>query len=85
MLPGHGDEFRDMTIVDRLSDYMKIVWAHCVAAKAKGLTAEQANASLDLTRFDKYYPRFPGWTDEIVVRRRQGTITRVYQVLDSRK
>lgn len=84
ILPGHGDEFSDMAIVDRLSDYMKTVWAHCVAAKAKGLTAEQANASLDLTRFDKYYPRFPGWTDDIVVRRRQGTITRAYQVLDAK-
>lgn len=85
VLPGHGDEFRDMAVIDRFKDYMRTIWNGCVAAKARGLTAEQANASLDLSRFDKYYPRFPGWTDSMVVRRRQGTVNRVYQLLDEKK
>jgi N-acyl-D-amino-acid deacylase len=81
VLPGHGDEFRDMAVIDRLADYMRTVWAHTAAAKAKGLTAEQANATLDLSRFERHYPRFPGWTDEMVVRRRLGTVQRAYQLL----
>ena len=85
VLPGHGDEFRDMAVIARLSDYMRTVWTQCAAAKAKGLTPEQAAAALDLTRFDQYYPRFPGWTDEIVVRRRLGMVQRAYQLLDARK
>lgn len=85
VLPGHGDEFRDMGSVERLRDYMRAIWTQCADAKAKGLTPEQAAAALDLTRFDPYYPRFPGWTDEMVVRRRLGTVRRVYQLLDERR
>ncbi len=85
VLPGHGDEFRDMVVVERLRDYMRAIWTQCADAKAKGLTPEQAAAALDLTRFDPYYPRFPGWTDEMVVRRRLGTVRRVYQLLDERR
>ncbi len=85
VLPGHGDEIRDMAVVERLRDYMRAIWTQCADAKAKGLTPEQAAAALDLTRFDPYYPRFPGWTDEMVVRRRLGTVRRVYQLLDERR
>jgi len=85
VLPGHGDEFRDMATMDHLSDYMHTMWKQCEAAHGKGMTAEQAAASLDLTRFDQYFPRFPGWTDSMVVRRRLGAVQRVYQLLDARK
>ena len=85
VLPGHGDEFRDMAVIERLADYMHTVWKQTAAAKEKGMTAEQAAAGLDLAKFDAFYPRFPGWTDEMVVRRRLGTVTRVYQLLDARK
>jgi len=85
VLPGHGDEFRDMVLIDDLSDYMHTMWKQCEAARAKGLNAEQAAASLDLARFEQYYPRFPGWTDSMVVRRRLGSVQRVYQLLDARK
>jgi cyclase len=85
VLPGHGDEFRDVATIERLRDYMRAMWTQTAAAKAKGLTAEQAAAVLDLTRWDAYYPRFRGWTDSMVVRRRLGTVRRVYQLLDERK
>jgi glyoxylase-like metal-dependent hydrolase (beta-lactamase superfamily II) len=85
VLPGHGDEFRDMAVLEHLRDYMRSMWAQCVSAKAKGLTAAQAAAALDLTRFDQYYPKFPTWTDSMVIRRRLGTVQRVYQLLDARK
>lgn len=85
VLPGHGDEFRDLAVAERLRDYLRAIWTQCAEAKAKGLTPEQAAAALDLTRFDPYYPRFPGWTDEMVVRRRLGTVRRVYQLLDERR
>lgn len=85
VLPGHGDAFSDMAVAERLRDYMRAIWTQCVDARAKGMTAEQAAAALDLTRFDQYYPRAPGWTDEMVVRRRLGTVRRVYQLLDERR
>jgi cyclase len=84
VLPGHGDEFRDLAVAARLRDYLRAIWTQCAEARAKGLTPEQAAAALDLTRFDPYYPRFPGWTEEMVVRRRLGTVRRVYQLLDER-
>jgi glyoxylase-like metal-dependent hydrolase (beta-lactamase superfamily II) len=85
VLPGHGDGFSDMAVAERLRDYMRAIWTQCADAKAKGMTPEQAAAALDLTRFDQYYPRAPGWTDEMVVRRRLGTVRRVYQLLDERR
>jgi len=85
ILPGHGDEIRDMAVVGRLRDYLRTIWTQCAESRAKGLTPEQAAAALDLTRFDPYYPRFPGWTDEMVVRRRLGAVRRVYQLLDERR
>jgi glyoxylase-like metal-dependent hydrolase (beta-lactamase superfamily II) len=85
VLPGHGNEFRDMAVIDRLSGYMKAIWTQSAAAKAKGLTAEQAAAALDLSAFDAYYPRPPGWTDAMVVGRRVGAVRRVYETIDKRK
>lgn len=85
VLPGHGDEFREMAVTERLRDYLRAIWTQSADARAKGMSPEQAAAALDLTRFDRYYPRFPGWTDEMVVRRRLGTVRRVYQLLDERR
>jgi len=85
ILPGHGDEMRDVAAAERLRDYLRAIWTQSAAARAQGRTPEQAAAALDLTRFDPYYPRFPGWTDEMVVRRRLGTVRRVYQLLDERR
>lgn len=85
VLPGHGDEFKDPAVGARLSDYMHTTWAQVAAAKSKGMTPEQAAAALDLKKFDAFYPRFPGWTDEMVVRRRLGTVKRIFDLLDQRK
>lgn len=85
VLPGHGDQFSDLAILSRLSDYLHTMWAQTAAAKAKGMSPEQSAAALDLTRFDQFYPRFPGWTDEMVVRRRLSTVRRIYQLLDEAK
>lgn len=85
ILPGHGDAITDMAVAERLRDYLRDVWNQSAAFKRQGLTVEEAAARLDLARYDPFYPRFPGWTDEIVVRRRVGAVKRVYDLLDGAK
>jgi glyoxylase-like metal-dependent hydrolase (beta-lactamase superfamily II) len=82
ILPGHGDAITDMAIVHRLRDYLRDVWKQSAELKRQGLSYEEAAKRLDLTKYDRYYPRYPGWTDEIVVRRRAGAVKRVYDLLD---
>jgi len=83
VLPGHGGAFRDLAPLQRQRDYFRTAWTQLVAAKGRGLTAEQAAAALDLRAFDAYYPRPAGWTDAIAIRQRMRMVNRVYALLDS--
>jgi glyoxylase-like metal-dependent hydrolase (beta-lactamase superfamily II) len=85
ILPGHGDAITDMAVVDRLRDYLRDVWNQSAELKRQGLSYDEAAKRLDLAKYDAYYPRPPGWTDEIVVRRRAGAVKRVYELLDGAK
>lgn len=85
VLPGHGEALANPALGPTLSAYLKAIWTQSVAARAKGLSVEQAAAALELSAFDQYYPRPPGWTDAMVVNRRVGAVKRVYQLLDERK
>ena len=76
---------RDMAVLERLRDYFRAAWTQCAAAKARGLTAEQAAASLDLNQFDAFYPRPAAWTDDIVIRQRMRMVNRVYALLDEKQ
>ena len=84
VLPGHGDAITDLAVVERLRDYLRDVYAQTAALKKEGLSAEEVAKRLDLGRFDAFYPRPPGWTDEIVVRRRLGTVRRIFDQLDGK-
>ena len=85
VLPGHGDPITDMAVVDRLRNYLRDFWTQAVALKQQGLEFAEAAKRLDLTKYDAYYPRFPGWTDEMVARRRAGTVKRIYDLVDGAK
>ena len=85
ILPGHGDAITDMAVVDRLRDYLRDIWNQSAELKRQGLSFEEAAKRLDLTKYDRYYPRYPGWTDEMIVRRRAGAVKRVYDLLDPPK
>jgi len=84
ILPGHGEQFSDVAIIDHLSGYLRSLWTQSAASKAKGLTPEQAAAALDLHAYDAYYPMPPGWTDAMVANRRVGAVRRVYLELDAK-
>jgi glyoxylase-like metal-dependent hydrolase (beta-lactamase superfamily II) len=85
ILPGHGDAITDMAVVDRLRDYLRDIWSQSAALKQQGLPFDEAAKRLDLSKYDQYYPRSPGWTDEMVVRRRAGTVKRIYDLIDGAK
>ncbi len=84
VLPGHGDAITDMGVVERLRDYLREIHRQTAALKQEGLPAEEVAKRLDLGRFDQYYPRPASWTDEIVVRRRLGTVRRIFDQLDGK-
>ncbi len=84
VLPGHGKAFTDMAVLERLRDYLRDVWTQSVALKLEGLGVDEAAKRLDLAKYDAYYPRPPGWTDEIVARRRAGTVKRIYDLIDQK-
>ena len=85
ILPGHGDPITDLAVVDRLRDYLRDIWNQSAALKQQGLPYDEAAKRLDLSKYDQYYPRFPGWTDEMVARRRAGTVKRIYDLIDGAK
>ena len=85
ILPGHGDPITDLAVVDHLRDYLRDLWTQSVALKQEGLAFAEAAKRLDLTKYDAYYPRFPGWTDEMVARRRAGAVKRIYDLVDGVK
>jgi glyoxylase-like metal-dependent hydrolase (beta-lactamase superfamily II) len=85
VLPGHGDALTDLSALETLRDYLRDVWTQSVVLKAAGVSAEEAAGRLDLGKYDRAYPRPPGWTDEIVARRRVGAVRRVYQLVDGAK
>ncbi|MBM4186683.1 MAG: MBL fold metallo-hydrolase [Gemmatimonadetes bacterium] len=84
VLPGHGDAMSDMTRVERQRDYLRDIYAQTATLKREGLAPDEVARRLDLTKYDADYPRPPGWTDEIVVRRRLGTVRRIFEVIDGR-
>jgi len=84
VLPGHGDAITDLAVVERQRDYLRDIYAQTATLKKEGHPAEEVAKRLDLSRYDAYYPRFPGWTDEMVVRRRLGTVRRIFDQLDGK-
>ena len=84
VLPGHGDAITDMAVVERQRDYLRDVYAQAARLKREGYSAEEAATRLDLSQHDPYYPRPSSWTDEIVARRRLGTVKRIFDQLDGK-
>jgi glyoxylase-like metal-dependent hydrolase (beta-lactamase superfamily II) len=84
LLPGHGNAITDLAVVERQRDYLRDIYAQTVKLKQEGNSAEEVARRLDLSKYDPYYPRPPGWTDEIVTRRRLGTVRRIFDLLDGR-
>jgi glyoxylase-like metal-dependent hydrolase (beta-lactamase superfamily II) len=84
VLPGHGDPIADLAVVERQRDYLRDIYAQTAALKKAGHPAEEVARRLDLSKYDPYYPRYPGWTDEMVVRRRLGAVRRIFDQLDGR-
>lgn len=81
VLPGHGEPFSDLVVIERLAGYMRELYAQTVELKRQGLGVDEVAKRLDLTKYDQYYPRFPNWTDEMVARRRAGTVRRIFELL----
>jgi len=84
VLPGHGDAITDMAVVERQRDYLRDLYSQTARLKQEGHPLEEVAKLLDLSKYDPYYPRPPGWTDEIVARRRLGTVKRIFDLLDGK-
>lgn len=60
IVPGHGPPFRDRAKIDHLQAYLRDLWDRAAAARASGLTAEEAAARLDMTDHAEHYPSIEG-------------------------
>lgn len=85
VLPGHGEAFTDQAVIARLSGYLRDIYGQAVALRNEGLGIDDVAKRLELSKYDGYYPRFPGWTDEMVARRRAGTVRRIFELLGGPK
>lgn len=59
-IPGHGDVQNGKAQLEKLISYMKDMVAGVKAAAAKGMTLEQTEAAVDLSRHKPDFPNFDG-------------------------
>jgi cyclase len=56
VIPGHGEAFTDKAKIDYFAAYLRDVWNTVSALKKKGLTAEEAAKSADLSQHKERFP-----------------------------
>lgn len=76
VLPGHGQPFSDLSVIDNFQAYLRDLWTLTSRLKDQGLSVEQAAEQIDLTGHAGNYPQIRGpGADPRAIRR-------IYQLLD---
>ena len=76
VMPGHGQPFSDLSIIDNTQAYLRDVWARVGEAHTRGRTAEQAAAEVDMTDHADAWPQIQEVGVPIA------TVVRIYELLD---
>src|SRR5215467_5852256 len=79
VLPGHGEAFTDRAKIDYFQAYLRDVWSEVSRLKQQGVSAEDAAKRADLTRHKDHFPTITGPGVPLIA------VTRIYELLDSRK
>lgn len=69
MVPGHGAPFRERKQIDDFQNYLRDFWRQASALRAQGLTAEQATARMDMSKYAPQYGQRVGRPDARAVLR----------------
>lgn len=76
LLPGHGAPFQDKEIISHFQAYLTDIWQKTEAMKARGLSAEETAAQIDLSNHSQNYGQLRGpGADPRAIRR-------IYALLD---
>ena len=79
VLPGHGDAFIDKAKIDYFQAYLRDVWSEVSRLKQQGVSAEDAAKRADLTKHKEHFPTVTAPGVPLIA------VTRLYELLDSRK
>ena len=70
VLPGHGVPFKGKTKITAFQNYLRDLVAQTKAFQAQGVTAEQAAAKVDLTKYSNEFPQIRTAGVDVAVTRR---------------
>jgi cyclase len=79
ILPGHGEPMTTGEKIGYFQAFLSDLWDKTVEMRAKGISAEDVAAKIDLTSHKKNYPEIPGPGFDT------RAIRRIYQLLDARE
>jgi cyclase len=79
ILPGHGEPMNTGEKIGQFQAYLRDLWDKTIAMRAKGATAEEVAAKIDLTAHRKNYPEITGSGVDL------RAVKRIYQLLESRE
>lgn len=55
IVPGHGTPFSDRTQIDDLQAYLRDLWSQVSTLRAEGVSAEDATARVDMSKYEEKY------------------------------
>jgi cyclase len=79
VLPGHGDAFTDKAKIDYFQAYLRDVWTEVTNLKTRGVSAEEAAKSADLTKHKDHFPTINGPGVPLIA------VTRIYDLIDRKQ
>jgi cyclase len=79
ILPGHGEPMKTKDKIGHFQAYLRDLWDKTIDMRAKGASAEEVAAKIDLTVHSKNYPEITGPGVDI------RSVKRIYQLLESRQ
>ena len=74
IVPGHGEPFREREQIDLYQQYLRELWAQVADLRAQGVSAEDAAARVDMSRYEAQYGNGARNADPRAV-------TRIYELL----
>ena len=74
IVPGHGEPFREREQIDLYQQYLRELWAQVADLRAQGVSAEDAAARVDMSRYEAQYGSGARNADPRAV-------TRIYELL----
>jgi glyoxylase-like metal-dependent hydrolase (beta-lactamase superfamily II) len=79
VLPGHGEAYTDRAKIDYFQAYLRDVWTEVSRLKQQGVSAEDAANRANLTKHRDHFPTVNAPGVPLI------GVTRIYELLDSRK